>query len=115
MRFIAVILIAYVLLLTVSPAVCKTYTALKQVNLCGSSNDKQSTKEQSGNKQSNNNTSCTDCCSIQNCHCNFVDVPQFNFLAQTSVISKKTSIKNDKVLSNYLSDCWHPPKNNLIS
>ncbi len=111
MRFIAFILIAYISLLTVSPMVCETYTIVKQTDLCcNSDNVEQCSKNKSDNKQSGSNTTCTPCCSIQNCHCNFVEVPYFNFLVQVSTISKKTPTKNDKVLSNYLSDCWHPPK-----
>lgn len=111
MRFIAVILIAYVSLVMVSSTICQTYTLVNQADLrCGSANTKQCSKDKTNKKQSANNTSCTPCCSIQNCHCNFVEVPEFNFLINSSKVSKKAPIKNDKVISNYLSDCWHPPK-----
>lgn len=100
MRFIAVILVCYISLVTVTPAVCGTCTVLKQVNLC-CNDDKD---------QSDNTTTCTPCCSLQNCHCNFVAIPQFDFLVQIDINSKKTPIKNDKILSDFLSDCWRPPE-----
>lgn len=109
MRFIAAILITYISVLTVLPVGCETFTILKQAELCCISNyNKQCSKEQTENKQSDNKKSCTACCSLQNC--NNISIPQFNFLVHSSKVSKKAPIKKDKVISNYLSDCWHPPK-----
>ena len=109
MKFISIILIAYITLLTVLPAVCKTYVVLKQAELCCSDkNSNQCSKDQKD--KSENNMSCTACCSIQNCNCNFVGIPQFDFLIQNGTTTKKAKIQDDKILSNYLSDCWHPPK-----
>lgn len=72
--------------------------------------EKQCSNDQEGNKSSNDNSSCMPCCSIQNCQCNFINIPQFNFLIQMHLTAKKFPAKNDKVPSDYLSDCWHPPK-----
>ena len=112
MKFIAVILVTYISLLTISPALCGFYAAFKRVDLCCSTeNNKQCSKEQTGNsKQSDSDVPCKPCCSIQNCHCNFINVPPFDFFVQTGATAKKTPFKNDKVFSNYLPDCWHPPE-----
>lgn len=114
MRLIAVILVAYISLLTVLPVICGTYIVLEQAELCcNSASDNQCSEEQSCNEQSdeeNNNSSCISCCSVQNCNCNLVDVSRFNFLVQISLNSKRAKVENDKVISNYLSDCWQPPE-----
>lgn len=113
MKFIAMILVVYVSLLTLSPVVCGTYIAVKQTaDCCNENKDRECSKEQTTNKQSDksDSNSCLSCCSVQNCHCSFVDAPQFNFQIQMSLNSKRVPIKNDKVLSDYLSDCWQPPE-----
>jgi hypothetical protein len=96
MRTISVILLTYVVLLLVAPTVCNSMA--------------QCSKEQTNNKNSDNTNTCASCCSIQNCNCNFTGVEQFDFQIYTSIITKKIQAQNNKILSNYLSECWHPPK-----
>jgi len=107
-RFIAIILVTYISTLTISPVVCGTYLAIKQNISC--SNDHECKKKQENNKKADHNSSCLSCCSVQNCHCSFVDAPQFNFLVQINLNSQRAPIKKDKVLSDYQSDCWQPPE-----
>jgi hypothetical protein len=119
MKYIVVILLTYMSLLTVSPALCGMYAALKQADLCCSTDsDKQCSKEQpDSNKQSDksdSNTPCTPCCIIQNCHCYFVGVPQFDFHIIAYTTTQKIRVTNDNVFSNYSSECWHPPETSLI-
>ena len=86
MRFIAIILITYISLLTASPAVCGLYETIKQVDLCCSSDsNKKCSNEPSGSKtQKQKDNSESDapyapCCSVQNCQCYFVTAPQLDF------------------------------------
>lgn len=95
MRTISVILLTYVMLLLVAPTVCNSIA--------------QCSKEQTNNKNPENNT-CSSCCSIQNCNCNFTGIEKFDFQIYMSIITNKIHTQNDKILSNYLSECWHPPK-----
>ena len=108
MRLIAIILVTYISALTISPVVCGTYLAIKQSVSCN--DDNQCRKEPTENNKSENSSSCLSCCSVQNCHCNFVEAPQFSFLIQTNINTQRAPIKIDKVLSDYLSDCWQPPE-----
>lgn len=112
MKYIAIILVTYISLLTISPALCGFYAAFKRTGLCClTNNDKQCSKEQADNsKQPGKSDSDTTCCSIQTCHCNFINVLPFDFSVQTGRTAKKAPFKNDKIFSNYLPDCWHPPE-----
>lgn len=107
MRLIAIILVTYISVLNMSPIVCGTYIAIKQTVSCSS--DKCAEKKTSKQK-SDTGSSCLSCCSVQNCNCSFVDASQFNFLVQINLNSQKAPFKKDKVLSDYLSDCWQPPE-----
>ena len=113
MRCIALILLVYVSVLNITPAICSSYTTLAQTNLCinkkgcGDDDACSNTKQ---NENSNNTSPCTPCCYIQNCHCNIVNTPRFNFQILSDVSTEKISTENDKIYFNYLSDCWHPPK-----
>lgn len=117
MRFIAIILVTYISLLTVSPAVCGLYETIKQVDLCCSSDsNKKCSNEPSGNKtqkqkdKSESDAPYAPCCSVQNCQCYFVTAPQLDFGIQLVTITEKIRIKNETVISNYSSDCWQPPE-----
>ena len=97
MRTFSIILLTYVSLLLVAPTICNTIM--------------QCAKEQSANKNSkDNSSSCESCCSIQNCHCNFTGIQQFNFQILANTVTKKIYTQNDNILSTYLSECWHPPE-----
>lgn len=114
MRSIALILVAYLSLLTTSPAVCNGYLVLRQDDLCCNITcETECSKDLSTNKPSGpseKESSCLSCCSLQNSHCSFVAVPEFNFNVEMSLNTKRPPVKNDKVLSDYLSDCWQPPE-----
>jgi hypothetical protein len=115
MKFITAILVTYISLLTVSPALCGLASMLKQVDLCcAADNEKKCSKEPSDNKeqsdQSDSKTPCIPCCSVQNCLCYFVGVPQYDLAVQLITVAQKIRVKNENVFSNYLSNCWHPPK-----
>lgn len=97
MKAFSIILLTYVTLLLVVPTVCNTMM--------------QCSKEQSADKNSKNTPkSCESCCALQNCHCNFTGIQQFNFQISANIIISKIHTQNDNVLSNYLSECWHPPE-----
>lgn len=103
-------------MLTVSPVVCGGYVVLKQADLCcNTESDTKCSKDQTTNKPSGSsekNSSCMACCSVQNCHCNCIAIPEFNFCNEISIDSNRPPVKNDKVLSDYFSDCWQPPEFN---
>lgn len=94
MKSIALILLAYFGILLVSPLGCS----------------KTSSNVSMGQTKSQSDTPCQACCSIQSCHCNFLGAQSFDFPVQIVAVILKQRIQNDKVLSNYLSDCWRPPK-----
>lgn len=110
MRFITTILIIYISLLTISPAVCGIYAVLDQTDQCCTNTKKCSESSKDNNKKSQNNSPCTPCCFMQNCNCYFTDVSQFIFQSNITARTKKIQSKNVNIVSNYSSDCWHPPE-----
>lgn len=116
MKFLSAILVTLILFLTVQPVLTNsnfTETNKKQVvDKCCS--DKQNTSKHKNQQESNNN-----CCNKGHCdnpflscaNCYFINGDNSNFLiAQVFDQNKKFRLTNDKALSSYISDFWHPPK-----
>ncbi len=106
MRYLALILTLYLSVITVTPALCSTYSVIKKVTLCCS---EQKCSNKTGDCKRGNDT-CTPCCLMQNCCCNIVALPEFNFMLEGISTEKKILTISDNALSDYLSDCWNPPK-----
>ena len=99
-------------LLTIAPALCELYATVSTINWCCSPNaEKCAAKPMDTKKQTNGTSkSCTPCRTIQNCSCYFTTTAIANFKPILVSDSRKLYITNEKVVSNYLSDCWHPPE-----
>lgn len=109
MRYIAFILVFYVSVMNVTPAICGSYTYLVQTNVCRSENNGACSDDKS-QQNPKSASPCLPCCYVQNCHCNIVTIPEFNFQVFSDLNIEKIPTENDKIYFNYLSDCWHPPK-----
>ena len=111
MRIVSAIFFIYVSLLIVSPSICGVYTEVNETQMCRSSCEyTQCSGEQTENESSDKDEPCTPCCLIQNCNCCFVAPSSFEFQPLIVYSAKKIQSKNDNVVSNYSSDCWHPPE-----
>lgn len=98
-------------LLVVSPSICGMYTVVDEKEMCSSSCEySQCSEEQTENESSENDSTCTPCCLVQNCNCCFIAPSSFEFQPLIVCSVKNTQSKNVNVVSNYSSDCWHPPE-----
>ena len=111
MRIISAMLFIYVSLLIVSPSICGMCASADETEMCSSSCEyTQCSGEQNENESSEKDSPCTPCCLIQNCNCCFIAPTAFEFQPLIVFSVKKIQSKNDIVVSNYSSDCWHPPE-----
>lgn len=111
MRIVSAILFIYVSYLIVSPSVCGMFTIVNETKMCSSScENTQCAELQTENESTDKDAPCTPCCLIQNCNCCFISPSSFEFKPIIFYTAKKIQSKNDNVVSNYSSDCWHPPE-----
>ena len=118
MKILSAILATLILFLTVQPMLANSSSTAKKTTgtLHKCCVDKKSAQSSNNKKKQNN-----DCCNNGHCdnpflscaNCYFINPDKSTF--SVAVIFKETKkiwLTNDKILSSYIQDFWHPP--NLI-
>lgn len=117
MKLTAAILVTYISLISLSPALCGFYNSVKKIELCCMSNSNKDCSSNisknctsSSNENEEDDSPCTPCCGIPNCNCFYEKIPAFNFTVDETVAYKKVFLVNNKIFSSYFSECWNPPE-----
>lgn len=108
MKLVAAILLTYVSVLVTAPALCAMEEIATKAGLSCTGNESDDCSKESD--QSNEKSPCMPCCTVQSCQCYFITINEFNLNIQESVSISTIPYTNDKILSDYLSECWHPPE-----
>ena len=119
MKIVAAILAILTLFLTVQPVLThQSYVAEKETctaeNCCSDEKDNCESQDNIQQQKDDPNKCCNnghcnpfEACAC--CYCISTEQPVFsisNFLA----VTKKVRVTNDKILSSYVQDFWHPPE-----
>jgi hypothetical protein len=112
MKIIASIFLLLVGFMIIQPAIGstqKTYVCKTE-----SSSDVCCAKKHSCEKpaKDDNENACTKCNPFMPCAYGnfFVNELPFEHSAVLLILSTKMILTNDKIISSYIADCWHPPK-----
>ena len=118
MKIVSSIFAALILFLTIQPVMVQSdflaVTKTKSIKTCCS--DKQKTNSSKNKIQQKRNKGC---CNNGHCdnpfltcaNCFFIILEKPSFLnARIFIQSEKVRLINDRILSTYLQDVWHPPK-----
>jgi hypothetical protein len=112
MKIIASIFLLLVGFLIIQPALSstqKTYAA-KMISMKGMCFAKKHCSKKSQKEKSEND--CSKCNPFMACAYGnfFVNELPFDHSAIVSIISIEPILTNDKAISSYIAECWHPPK-----
>ncbi len=118
MKILSVILATLILFLTVQPLLTKSNFITKKkeqaINKCCCNKQDTPSSKYKNQQETDNN-----CCDNGHCdnpfltcaNCYFINQDnQYCLVAYFFIQSKKTSVTNDKALSSYIHDFWHPPE-----
>ena len=108
MKLIAKILLTYISVLITAPAICAMEDIAAKTDYCCTSNVSDDCSKESD--RSEESSPCMPCCTVQSCQCYFTKTTEFNLHIMESVSLSTVPYTNDKILSKYLSECWHPPE-----
>jgi hypothetical protein len=112
MKIIAFIFLLLVGFLIIQPALSSTQKTYASKIMCmkGMCCAKKHCSKKAEKEKSEND--CNKCNPFMACAYGnfFVNELPFDYTAIVSMISTKLILTNDKVISSYIADCWHPPK-----
>jgi len=108
MKSIAIILLSYITILVTAPPLCAMEAILKNAGLC--CNEQSSTTNQNQSNDTEENTPCAPCCTVQSCQCYFTPTAEYNFTVQDCTSLQAIPVGDEPIPTGYLSECWHPPE-----
>jgi hypothetical protein len=112
MKIIASIFLALVGFLIIQPAFSSTQKTFASKMMCmnGMCCAKKLCSKKAQKEKSDND--CNKCNPFMACAYGnfFMNELPFHHSAIVSLISTKIILTNDKAISSYIADCWHPPK-----
>lgn len=108
MKLSAAMLLILLTALTAEPAVSASMQSHQQAKCIRTCN---MARKCGGEKKKKKERTCDNCNPFMSCVMgNFFLIPAGFNMPAPSLICLKESALNEKVLSSYLPDCWHPPE-----
>ena len=107
MKWIAMLLFIYTSLLVAGPAICSVEKIMAQADACCHQTKKKDCTKDENSKQ---DAPCMPCCVVQTCQCEYISPVNIDFTMENGGSITAIPDMNDKIHSDYWSECWHPPE-----